>query len=245
MCESIRAFYFRIFLLEFSSGLGRPQHSILAKDKNLFSDNNSLQKRLRRKMSQNSPSWWFRKISQHGAHDVTNHRTNETPNGASTSHPQPRRHREKSHPQEGGELIDRENPLASSTEYVSKEDLGRATWLLLHSIASQYPDEPTEREKRDAKNLVNAITNLYPCKECQVHFKTVIEKYPPEVADSVSFQEWMCKVHNAVNEKLGKEIFDCAKVDERWGGVECFGEDGSSEGGCSFEDAPRRSRRVR
>ena len=74
-----------------------------------------------------------------------------------------------------------------------------------------------------------------------MHFKTVIEKYPPEVADSVSFQEWMCKVHNAVNEKLGKEIFDCAKVDERWGGVECFGEDGSSEGGCSFEDAPKES----
>ena len=55
-----------------------------------------------------------------------------------------------------------------------------------------------------------------------MHFKTVIEKYPPEVADSVSFQEWMCKVHNAVNEKLGKEIFDCAKVVERWGGVECL-----------------------
>jgi FAD-linked sulfhydryl oxidase len=111
---------------------------------------------------------------------------------------------------------------------------------LLHSIASQYPDEPTEREKRDAKNLINAVAALYPCKECQTHFQTVIKRYPPEVGDSVSFQEWMCKVHNVVNEKLGKEIFDCAKVEERWGGVECYGEDGSSSGGCSFENAPGR-----
>ena len=192
-------------------------------------------------MSQNSPSWWFRKISQHGANSNANH-------FASTSKPQPRHHhhhRGESQPtdgeEEGKELpIDRENPLASSTEYVSKEELGRVTWLLLHSIASQYPDEPTEREKRDAKNLLNALATLYPCKECQTHFQTVIKRYPPEVGDSVSFQEWMCKVHNVVNEKLGKEIFDCAKVEERWGGVECYGEDGSSSGGCSFENAPGR-----
>ena len=208
-------------------------------------------------MSQNSPSWWFRKISQHGATTTT---TDGGGFGASnTTSKQPRHHhhheqqhyddnRSESHREEDkrGEhiLIDRENPLgASSTEYVSKEDLGRATWLLLHSIASQYPDEPTEREKRDAKNLINAMATLYPCKECQTHFKTVIERNPPEVDSSVSFQEWMCKVHNAVNEKLGKEIFDCAKIDERWGGVECFGEDGN-DGGCSFENAPGKRKRL-
>ena len=206
------------------------------------------------RMSQNSPSWWFRKISQHGA-------TTTTDGGgfgaSNTTSKQPRHHhhhkqhyddnRSESHREEdkrGEHIIDRENPLgASSTEYVSKEDLGRATWLLLHSIASQYPDEPTEREKRDAKNLINAMATLYPCRECQTHFKTVIEKQPPEVESSVSFQEWMCKVHNAVNEKLGKELFDCAKIDERWGGVECFGEDGN-DGGCSFENAPGKRKRL-
>ena len=126
------------------------------------------------RMSQNSPSWWFRKISQHGA-------TTTTDGGgfgaSNTTSKQPRYHRHKqqhqidnrseSHREDkrGEHIIDRENPLGESTEYVSKEDLGRATWLLLHSIASQYPDEPTEREKRDAKNLINAMATLYPCKE--------------------------------------------------------------------------------
>ncbi len=127
------------------------------------------------RMSQNSPSWWFRKISQHGA-------TTTTDGGgfgaSNTTSKQPRHHhhhkqqhqidnRSESHREDkrGEHIIDRENPLGESTEYVSKEDLGRATWLLLHSIASQYPDEPTEREKRDAKNLINAMATLYPCKE--------------------------------------------------------------------------------
>jgi FAD-linked sulfhydryl oxidase len=27
---------------------------------------------------------------------------------------------------------------------------------------------------------------------------------------------WFCERHNEVNEKLDKELFDCARVDERW-----------------------------
>ncbi|KAG2133776.1 hypothetical protein DEU56DRAFT_871932 [Suillus clintonianus] len=27
---------------------------------------------------------------------------------------------------------------------------------------------------------------------------------------------WFCERHNEVNGKLGKQMFDCAKVDERW-----------------------------
>jgi len=26
----------------------------------------------------------------------------------------------------------------------------------------------------------------------------------------------MCEMHNEVNERLGKDIFDCSRVDERW-----------------------------
>lgn len=28
---------------------------------------------------------------------------------------------------------------------------------------------------------------------------------------------WMCEAHNEVNRKLGKEGFDCRRVEERWG----------------------------
>ncbi|KAF3340408.1 FAD-linked sulfhydryl oxidase ERV1 [Carex littledalei] len=36
---------------------------------------------------------------------------------------------------------------------LTKEELGRATWTLLHTIAAQYPDQPTRQQRRDAKEL--------------------------------------------------------------------------------------------
>ena len=40
---------------------------------------------------------------------------------------------------------------------VSREELGRATWTLLHTTAAQFPEKPTRRQQRDAKQLVGAV----------------------------------------------------------------------------------------
>ncbi|KAI8532677.1 hypothetical protein RHMOL_Rhmol11G0232000 [Rhododendron molle] len=37
---------------------------------------------------------------------------------------------------------------------VTKEELGRATWTFLHTLAAQYPDNPTRQQKKDVKQLV-------------------------------------------------------------------------------------------
>uniref|UniRef100_A0A453IQK1 Sulfhydryl oxidase n=1 Tax=Aegilops tauschii subsp. strangulata TaxID=200361 RepID=A0A453IQK1_AEGTS len=42
---------------------------------------------------------------------------------------------------------------------LTKEEVGRATWMLLHTIAAQFPDEPTRQQKRDAKELVSRTGN--------------------------------------------------------------------------------------
>lgn len=36
------------------------------------------------------------------------------------------------------------------------------------------------------------------------------------VKGRASLEKWMCDVHNEVNGRLGKSIFDCGKVGERW-----------------------------
>ena len=38
----------------------------------------------------------------------------------------------------------------------------------------------------------------------------------PRVSSREDFGRWMCEAHNAVNDKLGKERFDCNKWEERW-----------------------------
>ncbi|KLJ08079.1 hypothetical protein EMPG_16468 [Blastomyces silverae] len=38
----------------------------------------------------------------------------------------------------------------------------------------------------------------------------------PRLKTRAEFGTWMCEAHNEVNRKLGKEVFDCAKWEERW-----------------------------
>ena len=52
-------------------------------------------------------------------------------------------------------------PLTASAgipaeKYVSREELGRATWLLLHTLAAQYPDRPSKQQKKDVTSLVRS-----------------------------------------------------------------------------------------
>lgn len=52
-----------------------------------------------------------------------------------------------------------------------------------------------------------------------------LQTHPPQVQSRTEFTRWMCEMHNEVNERLGKELFDCSKVDQRW-------RDGWKDGSC-------------
>ncbi|MED6119698.1 hypothetical protein PIB30_014071 [Stylosanthes scabra] len=95
-----------------------------------------------------------------------------------------------------------DSPLqAKSAAPVSKEDLGRATWTFLHTLAAQYPDNPTRQQKKDVKDLIHILTRLYPCKECADHFKEVIRANPVQAGSHTEFSQWLCHVHNVVNRR--------------------------------------------
>lgn len=53
------------------------------------------------------------------------------------------------------------NPAA----IISKEELGRATWIFLHTLAVQYPKSPTKQQQKDVKSLVRA--NWF-CRACDL-----------------------------------------------------------------------------
>jgi FAD-linked sulfhydryl oxidase len=48
---------------------------------------------------------------------------------------------------------------------------------------------------------------------------------PPDVTSRDTLSKWLCGVHNEVNLLLGKQPFDCGKVNERW-------KDGPADGSC-------------
>ena len=47
----------------------------------------------------------------------------------------------------------------------------------------------------------------------------------PDTSSRHNFSQWMCRLHNDVNKRIGKPVFDCSKVDERW-------RDGWKDGSC-------------
>lgn len=124
--------------------------------------------------------------------------------------------------------ISTKNSAAAVAAGVTKEDIGRATWLFLHTLAAQYPENPTRQQRKDAKTLMDVLTRMYPCGECARHFKQVVAANPPQVVSKKEFSRWMCEVHNVVNRSLGKPAFNCDLVESRWAGLECEEEEACS-----------------
>jgi Erv1 / Alr family len=52
------------------------------------------------------------------------------------------------------ESLSRSQPDRLSNKAVTKEVLGRSTWTLLHTLAAQYPINPTRSQERDVRTLV-------------------------------------------------------------------------------------------
>ena len=106
-----------------------------------------------------------------------------------------------------------------------RDDLGRASWSLLHTMAAYYPVKPKEEEQQTMNQFINSFSQLFPCPECRADFQEEISKSPPDLASRLGLSTWMCQQHNLVNQKLGKPEFDCRKVLERW-------KDGPKDGRC-------------
>lgn len=100
---------------------------------------------------------------------------------------------------------------------VDTETLGRATWTFLHTLAATVPQEPSQLEQSRLKRFMNDFVHLYPCAPCAESFREIVKANSIDVQSGPSFAKWMCTVHNEVNKELGKALFDCAKVGERWG----------------------------
>ncbi|CAG8569698.1 14674_t:CDS:1 [Funneliformis mosseae] len=105
------------------------------------------------------------------------------------------------------------------------EQLGRATWTFLHTMAAYYPEKPSSEQQISMRNLLSGFSQFYPCWYCAEHLREEMNKIPPKVESRRVLGKWLCDMHNIVNERLDKPIFDCNKINERW-------KDGPKDGRC-------------
>jgi hypothetical protein len=72
-----------------------------------------------------------------------------------------------------------DNPYKSGCP-ATKDALGESTWKLMHTIAANYPEVPSEADQTNALNFFQALAWLYPCPICAPDFQSSMKKYPPE-----------------------------------------------------------------
>ncbi|CAJ0758062.1 7661_t:CDS:2 [Entrophospora sp. SA101] len=109
--------------------------------------------------------------------------------------------------------------IPSSSDSINNNhdaELGRSSWKLLHTMMARFPEHPTEDHKQALRSFIYLFGRLYPCGECATEFQEILSKYPPQVSSREAASQWACAVHNIVNKRLYKKIFDCGLIAEKY-----------------------------
>lgn len=88
----------------------------------------------------------------------------------------------------------------------NKEELGRGTWFLLHSIVKNV--EKTPDNEMLFYDFIDILSMLYPCEECRQHFIDNLEN----MKTIEMSEKWMCNFHNTINIQLNKTIHPCHSI---------------------------------
>ena len=89
---------------------------------------------------------------------------------------------------------------------------GPAGWTFLHSITFQYPEDPTDIDKRKYYTFFNSLKNVLPCPTCREHYETNFEKIQIRLNNRQELIEWLIDIHNEVNRSSGKKEYSYDEV---------------------------------
>jgi hypothetical protein len=78
---------------------------------------------------------------------------------------------------------------------------GPSFWLVLHSIAVNYPDSPTEADKKNHEAFFTLLQYVLPCGICREHFKQQLQgsDLQESLVSKTKLFEWVVRIHNHVN----------------------------------------------
>jgi hypothetical protein len=83
--------------------------------------------------------------------------------------------------------------------------------MTLHSVASLYPDKPTEAERQLMTTWLDLFRDTITCPTCMAHFSEMLSNYRAQFPNMLysrrDFLLFTFRAHNAVNKRIGKPIY--------------------------------------
>ena len=84
---------------------------------------------------------------------------------------------------------------------------GPPAWRFLHLITYQYPENPSDKDKKNYYIFFNSLKDVLPCPNCREHYSNHFKKHPIQLESRKEFIEWLIDIHNEVNLMLGKKTY--------------------------------------
>jgi hypothetical protein len=88
---------------------------------------------------------------------------------------------------------------------------GPLGWMTLHSVATCYPESPTQSEKDLMYSWLDMFRDTITCPHCRDHFAKMLVAYrtsfPSMLNSRQDFALFTFRAHNAVNRRLRKPLF--------------------------------------
>ena len=87
---------------------------------------------------------------------------------------------------------------------------GPKLWFVIHTLALNFPDNPSYEDKRHYEDFFNNLTFMIPCDKCRIHYTERIRKNPVinHLENSDMLFRYTIHLHNDVNKSLHKPLLN-------------------------------------
>ena len=72
---------------------------------------------------------------------------------------------------------------------------GPSAWIFLHTVTLQYPEKPTDDDKKKYYVFFNSLKDILPCPNCKIHYSESITKKPIQLESRKELFEWLIDIH--------------------------------------------------
>ena len=83
---------------------------------------------------------------------------------------------------------------------------GKCGWVLIHTIAINYPNKPSDSEKNNIIKFFTILGDVLPCRYCRQHYRINLKSLPIRADSKMDLVYWTIDLHNRVNTSLGKRV---------------------------------------